>query len=83
MADRDATQKITVNNSLRTSLRKTIGRLELKANDVKVRINAVHAIAKAIDEEGLVLLRDRLAIEQDSAVQNERRIQLRSAIAHK
>ncbi len=69
--DRDATQKITVNNSLRTSLRKTIGRLELKANDAKVRIAAVHAIAKAIDEEGLGLLRDRLTIEPDSSVQDE------------
>lgn len=71
MADRDATQKITVTNSLRTSLRKTIGRLELKANDAKVRIAAIHAIAKAIDEEGLSLLRDRLTIEQDSSVQDE------------
>jgi urea transport system permease protein len=71
IADRDATQKITVNNSLRTSLRKTIGRLELKASDAKSRIAAVHAIAKAIDEVGLVLLRDRLAIEQDSSVHDE------------
>jgi urea transport system permease protein len=71
IADRDATQKITVNNSLRTSLRKSIGRLELKASDAKSRIAAVHAIAKAIDEEGLVLLRDRLAIEQDSSVHDE------------
>ena len=71
VVERDATQKITVNNSLRTSLRKTIGRLELKANDAKVRIAAVHAIAKAIDEEGLGLLRDRLAIEPDSSVQDE------------
>ncbi|WP_235557298.1 urea ABC transporter permease subunit UrtB [Methyloglobulus morosus] len=70
-ADREATQKITVNNSLRTSLRKTIGRRELMATDAKVRIGAVHAIAKAIDQEGLVLLRDRLAIEPDSSVQDE------------
>ncbi len=70
LVDRDSTQKITVNNSLRTSLRKTIGSLELKASDAKVRISAVHAIAKAIDEEGLVLLRDRLAIEKEAAVKD-------------
>jgi urea transport system permease protein len=71
VVDRASTQKITLNNSLRISLRKTIGRLELNASEAKVRIGAVHAIAKAIDEEGLTLLRDRLTIEQDAIVQDE------------
>lgn len=71
VVDREATQKITVNNSLRISLRKTIGRLELKSSEAKVRIGAVRAIAKAIDDEGLALLHDRLAEEQNVAVQDE------------
>ena len=71
VADHEAVQKITVNNSLRISLRKIIGRLELSAGDAKVRLGAVHAIAKAIDDEGITLLRDRLVIEQDSTVQDE------------
>jgi urea transport system permease protein len=71
LTEPENTQKITVNNSLRTALRKTIGRLELKASDAKVRISAVHAIAKAIDEEGLTLLRDRIGIEPDAAVKDE------------
>jgi urea transport system permease protein len=70
-AERFATQKITLNNSLRVSLRKTLGRLQLNAEKSQVRINAVHAIAKAIDDEGLSLLREHLKGEKDEAVQNE------------
>jgi urea transport system permease protein len=69
--EREGTQKITLNNSLRVSLRKTIGRLELNASDPTIRIDAVHALAKAIDEEGLTLLRDHLALEKDGTVQDE------------
>jgi len=69
--ERDATQKITLNNSLRISLRKTIGRLELNASEPRVRINAVHAIAKAIDEDSLALLREHLIAEKDVDVQDE------------
>jgi urea transport system permease protein len=69
--EREATQKITLNNSLRISLRKTIGRLELNAIEPQVRINAVHAIAKAIDEDSLTLLREHLTSEKDVNVQDE------------
>jgi urea transport system permease protein len=65
------TLKIALNNSLRISLRKTIGRLELNSPEPESRINAIHAIAKAIDAEGVTLIRDRLALEQDKSVQDE------------
>ena len=69
--DRGTTQKITLTNSLRISLRKTIGQLELNAGDAEVRIGAVHAIAKAVDEEGIALLRHRLTLETDDSVKDE------------
>ncbi|NOT85062.1 MAG: urea ABC transporter permease subunit UrtB [Methylococcaceae bacterium] len=68
---REATQKINLNNALRVSLRKTLGRLELNASEVKVRIHAVQAIAKDIDPEGLVLLHAQLSTEKDRSVQDE------------
>lgn len=71
LIERDATQKITLNNTLRIALRKTIGRLELTAAQADVRLSAVKAIAKAVDEESLALLRDRLPQETDKAVQEE------------
>lgn len=69
--ERDATQKINLNNSLRVSLRKRLGQLELNSDDVKIRLNAVQAIAKEIDEDSLALLHERLKTEQDSRVQTE------------
>jgi urea transport system permease protein len=71
IANQADTQKIMLNNSLRISLRKTIGRLELNSPDPKARINATHAIAKAIDVEGVTLLRDHLALEKNKSVQDE------------
>lgn len=67
--DRSATQKINLTNSMRTSLRKLIGRLELNDQDKDVRLAAVNAMGKAVDEESLNLLRDHLVAEQDKKVQ--------------
>lgn len=76
IAAREATQKITLNNSLRVSLRKTLGRLQLNANEAKARMNAVQAIAKDIDPESLALLRERLVVEKAVSVQDEIRLVL-------
>ena len=76
IVDREAAQKITLNNSLRVSLRKIIGSLELNANEAKVRVHAVQAMAKSIDTESLALLRDRLTVEQDKSVQDEIKLTL-------
>lgn len=67
--DRSATQKITVTNNLRTSLRKIIGRLELNDDDAGVRLGAVNAMGKAVDDESLTLLQGHLSVEQDESVQ--------------
>ncbi|MEQ1529489.1 MAG: urea ABC transporter permease subunit UrtB, partial [Methylococcales bacterium] len=71
LVERDAVQKITVTNALRSSLRKTIGRLELSSEQVEVRKAAVQAIATSIDAEGLALLRGQMLVEQDESVQAE------------
>ncbi len=67
---REDTQKINLTNSLRTSLRTIIGQLELSAEDVEVRLRAVKAMGKAVDEKSLELLQQRLTIETDTGVQN-------------
>lgn len=74
--DASAVQKIPLNNSLRILLRKTIGRLQLYADDSAVRIDAVKALAKAPDEDSTKLLRERLAIEPDSQVQENIKLAL-------
>ena len=74
--ERDATQKINLNNSLRVSLRKTLGQLELNSDNVKTRISAVQAIAKDIDADSLAMLHERLKVESDSAVKDEIRLVL-------
>lgn len=61
-------QKITLNNSIRVSLHKTLGRLQINADDMDVRIHAVKAIAKAADEDNLKILNERLAIEKEQVV---------------
>ncbi len=67
---KDLTQKITVNNSLRVALRKTLGRLELNASEPSVRIKAVQAMSQVVDAETLVLLQARLKTEADAGVQD-------------
>ena len=64
-------QKIPLNNSLRVLLKKSLGSLQLNSNEINTRIEAVKAIAKVLDDESLKLLRDRLAIEQESIVQDQ------------
>jgi urea transport system permease protein len=64
-------QKITLNNSLRVLLRKTLGRLQINAEDSDIRISAIKAIAKAPDEEGLNLIKERLQIEKEKSVQEQ------------
>jgi urea transport system permease protein len=67
--DRSATQKITLTNSLRTSLRKIIGRLELNDDDAGVRLAAVNAMGKSVDAESLTLLQNHLSVETDESEQ--------------
>lgn len=61
-------QKITLNNSLRVLLRKTLGRMRINADDKEVRIEAIKAISKVADEESLKILNERLPIEKEQSV---------------
>ncbi len=65
---RDAVGKINLTNKLRSSLRKAIGQLQLNASDAEVRLIAVKAMAKDIDDKGLELLRTRYQQEAAPAV---------------
>ncbi|NOS87922.1 MAG: urea ABC transporter permease subunit UrtB [Methylococcaceae bacterium] len=67
--EKDATQKITLTNSLRSQLRKIIGQRQLNDTDANVRLEAVNAMAKAVDEESLALLQTQLNTENDERVQ--------------
>jgi urea transport system permease protein len=63
----DAT-KISLTNTLRTSLRKTIGQLELNVHDPVIRLAAVKAMGGEDDENALALLHKRATIEKDDDV---------------
>lgn len=65
----DAVSKINLTNKLRSDLRKIIGELELNADDPVVRLSAVNAMANEADDRLLELLKLRLNIEKDPAVQ--------------
>lgn len=71
-----STQKIAINNSLRVLLKKIIGQLQLTNENTAVRIEAVKAIAKNLDDDSIKLLRDRLPQEQDGKVQDEIKLTL-------
>jgi urea transport system permease protein len=65
----DAVSKINLTNKLRSDLRKIIGELELNADDPVIRLAAVNAMANEADERLLDLLKTRLTVEKDPAVQ--------------
>lgn len=67
--EKDATQKITLTNSLRSQLRNTIGQRQLNDADASVRLAAVNAMAKAVDADSLALLQEQLKSEEDGRVQ--------------
>jgi len=67
IARSDAT-KINLTNNLRVSLRKTIGQLELNAQDPAIRLAAVKAMGGEDDENALTLLHKRATIEKDDNV---------------
>ncbi|MDD2723131.1 MAG: urea ABC transporter permease subunit UrtB [Methylovulum sp.] len=74
--DHDALTKINLTNKMRGTLRKIIGELELGADDPKVRLEAVKAMAKEADEKTISLLRGRADKEQDEAVREAIKVAL-------
>jgi urea transport system permease protein len=65
----DSLNKISLTNKLRTELRKIIAELQLNANAPETRLAAVKAMAQETDDRLVELLRTRLGIEKDNAVQ--------------
>jgi len=60
--------KINLTNKLRGNLRKIIGELELNADSPTIRLAAVKAMDKEVDERLIALFEQRLAVEQDGKV---------------
>ncbi|HYE37233.1 urea ABC transporter permease subunit UrtB [Methylocaldum sp.] len=61
-------KKISINNALRTTLRETLGRLELTVEDPVQRLKAVEAMSQSLDEKSVGLLRAQLDVETDPKV---------------
>ncbi|MDD5272108.1 MAG: urea ABC transporter permease subunit UrtB [Methylovulum sp.] len=74
--EHDALSKINLTNKMRGTLRKIIGELELSADDPKVRLAAVKAMAKEADDRVLTLLRERADKEPDEAVRQAIKVTL-------
>jgi urea transport system permease protein len=71
IAEEVSPQKLAINNSVRTALKKILGQLQLANEDAAVRLAAVKAIGKKLDEETAKLLQDRLVLEKDTGVQSQ------------
>jgi urea transport system permease protein len=68
---RDDLTRIGTNNRLRRVLRGAVARFDLANQDSSVRLAAVTELLRSIDDETTALLRERLPLEQDSAVRQE------------
>lgn len=66
---RTEVSKINLTNKMRVVLRKLIGELQLSAPDPQLRLIAVRAMAKDVDEKTLALLQAQREMEKDAAVQ--------------
>ena len=60
--------KITTNNQLRKAIKGVLAAFSLADPDAAVRLNAVNEMLRGLDEDGAVLLRERLVAERDSDV---------------
>ncbi len=69
-------RKISLNNALRSTLRETIGRLQLNIEDPEQRLKAVLAMRASADEHDLALIRSRQQIETDPRVREAIRLTL-------
>jgi urea transport system permease protein len=64
-------ERITTNNGLRRALRGAIAQFSLSSPDAAIRVTAVKEMLRSIDDDGIALLRDRLAMETDKAVRKQ------------
>jgi urea transport system permease protein len=75
-ATADQLDKISVNNQLRKELRVALAQFDLSSADAGVRLGAVKEMLRALDENGIAVLRERIKVEKDAAVEREIRVGL-------
>jgi urea transport system permease protein len=73
-ADSSDFTKITTNNQLRKTLKGAIAEFDLANPDAAVRLAAVNEMIRALDQDTAAILRERLALEADSRVEEAIRI---------
>jgi urea transport system permease protein len=64
----EAFAKITTNNQLRKALKSAIASFKLSDPDADVRLAAVNEMLRAVDEDGIAILREKAATETDAGV---------------
>jgi len=67
----DALEKISTNNRLRRFVRIAVARFALTSPDASVRLDAVQEIARSLEPATIELLRQRHAVETNTAVKSE------------
>lgn len=70
-ASPDEVDKIGLNNQLRKALRVALAQFDLANADPAVRMAAVNEMLRAVDDDSIAVLRERLKVEGDSAVKRE------------
>jgi urea transport system permease protein len=63
--------KIGTNNRLRRVIRTTVARFDLSSPDASVRLEAAKEMLRSLDESGVGLLQQRIAVERDGDVRRE------------
>ncbi len=76
---RSGYERITTNNGLRRALRIAIAQFSLSSPDADIRIAAIKEMQRALDDEGVALLRARLMVETDADVQQQINVALAMA----
>lgn len=67
----DTLTKVGTNNSLRRTLRTTVAHFALSSPEVAVRLDAVRNMLQSLDDPTVALLRERIAVENNSSVKKE------------
>jgi urea transport system permease protein len=75
-APADGFEKITTNNQLRKALKSAIASFRLSDPDAGVRLAAVNEMLRAVDEDGIAILREKLASETDTDVKDAMQVGL-------
>ncbi|MBQ0754722.1 MAG: urea ABC transporter permease subunit UrtB [Gammaproteobacteria bacterium] len=70
VAEKGALKRVRINNSVRRILRRTIAQLQLRSDDVGVRLAAVKQIIDKVDTDSVAIIREYFPAEQDADVRD-------------